>query len=94
MKSPLISVAEWIAGGDGFKGPWGRFALVVAALFLWVFVENLEHGPPANWWIIPAVISACLVVPFGLWRWTELRRRIERRRAPQVAPLDLEARGS
>lgn len=91
MKSPLIPVAEWIAGGDGFKGPWGRFVVVVAAFFLWIFASNWKNGAIVSWWwVTPTIISACLFVPFCLWRLTEHRRRLKHRRTQSERPLDLE----
>ena len=88
MRSPYLAVLEWIAAGDGKRGTRWRLGLVIAALFLWVFVENVGSGLPIWWWVIPAVASALLLVPFCLWRLLEHRRRVKRR-AQSVEPLDL-----
>jgi len=85
-----VRFLEWIAQGDGPRGPWLRLGLGVTASFLWFFFGDRKDGHiDGSWWIPAVLMSMFLVVPFGLWRFMEHRRRIQVQRDKTVRRLDL-----
>jgi hypothetical protein len=85
-----VRFLEWIARGDGPSGPWLRLGLGVVAIWLWFFFGDRKDGSVEGVWWVPAVLtSTFLVVPFGLWRFWDRRRRGRARRDKMARRLDL-----
>ncbi len=80
---------EWIAGGGGW---WSllRLGAVLGGIFLCAYFMRAPQTEALHpWWLEPAWISGCLLVPYALWRLGEWRRRRERRRNPPTRTLNL-----
>ena len=86
----LARTAEWIAGDGRWPGATFRLILATGGCVLASIADDLQVGRPiAGPALSGLAVAMVFVVPFGLWRVMEWRRRVQRRAAPPVRTLDL-----
>jgi hypothetical protein len=86
-----VRAVDWIAGDGRLKGAVLRLGVVSGGGVILAVLDGVRHGRSVGESLAWASVSgAALVVAFGVWRWNDWRRRVQRRGSPPVRTLNLD----